>query len=206
MLKKQMEKYITSAIENQPTNEQLTLGLFKEEKDYIKRNHLLPENQNITFLEKDSSLRFQEAYIERSDKETEELIAEEGPSFLTQPLKYLNNNQKEFVYLESDWFDLTGVDGVSLEVDDVFMTYSVLLGLKLQKKYELPLKAFLDQHLNGEVPKYSLMFNQNDGLWDVNFTLNYVEGFNKDMSMEEAYTIIHRFIFNLVEVVEDAKA
>ncbi|MBM7584014.1 hypothetical protein JOC86_000551 [Bacillus pakistanensis] len=202
MLQKKMEEYITNAVENQPLVEELTLILFKEEKDYINRHGLIPENRNITLLEKDSSLRFKEAYIERSDKETEELIAEEGPSFLTQPLEYLNKNQREFVYLESEWFDLTGVDGVSLEVDDVFMTYNVLLGLKLQKKYESPLKDFLETHLNGEVPKYSLMFNQNDGLWDVNFTLNYVEGFNKEMLMEEAYTLIYRFIFTLVEEVE----
>ncbi|WP_449536275.1 hypothetical protein [Ferdinandcohnia sp. Marseille-Q9671] len=47
-----------------------------------------------------------------------------------------------------------------------------------------------------------MMFNQNDGLWDLNFALNYVNGFIEEMSFEEAYRLIYRFLFTLVERTE----
>ncbi|MDQ7863963.1 hypothetical protein RCO48_31455 [Peribacillus frigoritolerans] len=64
--------------------------------------------------------RFTDAYMKRSNKESEELISEENSAFLSQPIEYLKKNKDEFLYFESQWFELIGVEALSLEVDDVF--------------------------------------------------------------------------------------
>lgn len=75
--------------------------------------------------------------MERSNKESEELISEENSAFLSQPIEYLKKNKDEFLYFESQWFELIGVEALSLEVDDVFGTYNAMFGLKFQKKWEM---------------------------------------------------------------------
>nr|WP_263326560.1 branched-chain amino acid aminotransferase [Neobacillus sp. Marseille-Q6967] len=146
---------------------------------------------------------FVDAYIERCSKETETMIGNESGAFLNQPISYLKTHKNEFIYLESKWFEEIGVEGVSLEVDDVFGTYDVMLGLKLQKKLEKPLKEFLDNHLQGDEAKFDLMFSHEDGLWDLNFALNFVDGFEDHMSINEAYQLIYRFLSQLVETAKN---
>lgn len=194
MLKKQMELYISKALSENKVE------LFKEEKEYAERHHL---TNNLTVVEKENNTRFTDAYIERSNKENEELIAEESSAFLSQPLEYLKINKREFLYIESSWFGLIGVETLSLELDDVFGTYNALFGLKFQKKMGNVLKAYLNKELQGETGTYSLMFNQDDGLWDVNFALNSIEGFKEEMSLEDALNLAYRFLFVLVETVEE---
>ena len=116
--------------------------------------------------------------IERCDKETEELIATEESTFLTQPLTYLKKHQNEFIYIESPALESIRVDAIVLELDDVFETYTAMLGLKLQKKFGAAMKAYLEEHVQGE-GAYSVMFSDKDGLWDVNFALNYAKGFTE---------------------------
>ncbi|MDR6123187.1 hypothetical protein QFZ87_002784 [Bacillus sp. SLBN-46] len=146
-------------------------------------------------------VNFSDAYIERCDKETENMIKVETGTFLTQPLTYLKKNNNEFIYLESNWFEAIRVEAVSLEVDDVFGTYDVMLGLKLQKKFDKTLKEHLNTTLHGNEAKFDLMFSQDDGLWNLNFALNYVEGFKEDMTLNEAFQVIYQFLNNLVEAV-----
>lgn len=143
------------------------------------------------------------AYIERCNKETETMITTESLDFLQQSITYLKAHQNEFIYVESNLFEEIGVEGISLEVDDVFGTYDVMLGLKLQKKFEKPLKEYLNAHLNGEEAKFDLMFSHDDGLWDLNFALNYVDGFGEDISLSEAFELIYRFLSNLVVEVRN---
>lgn len=145
---------------------------------------------------------FENAYIERCNKETETMITTEAFVFLQQPITYLKKHKNEFIYMESNLFEEIGVEGISLEVDDVFGTYDVMLGLKLQKKFEKPLKEHLNSHLHGEEVKFDLMFSQEDGLWDLNFALNYCEGFGENISISEAFELIHRFLSNLVVEVK----
>ena len=145
---------------------------------------------------------FSNAYIERCSKETETMIANESSSFLNQPIIYLKEHKNEFIYVESALFDDIGVEGISLEVDDVFGTYDVMLGLKLQKKFDKVLREHLNSSLDGYDSKFDLMFSQDDGLWDLNFALNYVAGFQEDMSIGDAFQLIHHFLFNLVEAVK----
>jgi hypothetical protein len=145
---------------------------------------------------------FTDAYIERCSKDTETMIANESSIFLNQPITYLKEHKNEFIYVESTLFEQIGVEGVSLEVDDVFGTYDVMLGLKLQKKFEKMLKEQLNNSLNGEEAKFDLMFSHDDGLWDLNFALNYVDGYKEDLSLNEAIQLIHQFLSQLVETVK----
>ncbi|MDZ5473909.1 branched-chain amino acid aminotransferase [Bacillus sp. 31A1R] len=177
-----------------------TISLFKEEINFIQKYEL--NLGSIDLNEKEEGTRFADAYIERCDKESENVLAEETASFLNQSIQYLQKNKNEFIYLESPWFELLDVDAVSLEVDDVFGTYDVMLGLKLQKKFEGQLKMQLNHLLNGEGAKFDLMFDANEGFWNLNFTLNYASDFNEDMTIGEAYQLIHRLLFAVVEGLE----
>ncbi|WP_342430920.1 branched-chain amino acid aminotransferase [Neobacillus sp. FSL H8-0543] len=151
--------------------------------------------------ETNSSIQFADAYIERCSKETETMIANETAAFLTQPLVYLKEHKNEFIYLESNSLEQIRVDAVSLEADDVFGTYDVMLGLKLQKKFEKVLKEKLDSSLLGDGAKFDLIFSQDDGLWNLNFALDYVSGFQENMSLGEAFQLIYQFLSQLVEAV-----
>ncbi|GAB6255291.1 MULTISPECIES: branched-chain amino acid aminotransferase [Peribacillus] len=195
MLKKQMESYISkSVIENK-------VELFKEEKDYVEKHKLIADD--IILVEKENASRFTDAYMERSNKESEELISEENSEFLSQPIEYLKNNKDEFLYFESQWFELIGVEALSLEVDDVFGTYNAMFGLKFQKKMGEVLKTYLTKELQAEIGSFSLMFNQGDGLWDVNLALDNIKGFREDMTLEEAFNLIYHFLFILVQTIEE---
>ena len=187
MLKKQMEKYIT---ENMLASK---IELFEIDKEYVEKHQLIPSD--VTVIEKD----FKFSAIERCVKETENLIREEDQSFLNENILYLKNHLNEFVYLESNAFEVIRVDAVVLEFDEVFETYTALFGLKLQKKYGNDMKAYLDTHLNGDGSKYSVMFSSEDGLWDMNFALDYVDGFSEDLSFIEILQLMYNFIFNLVQ-------
>ncbi|MEH7505224.1 branched-chain amino acid aminotransferase [Neobacillus drentensis] len=196
MIKDHIQQYILEQQSNQKTE---SITLFKEEKEYLEKNQLV---DNLQLSEKDPSVRFADAYIERCDKESENMLKNESSSFLNEPLDYLKKHKNEFIYLESNWFDLIGVEAVSLEADDVFGTYDVMLGLKLQKKFEKTLKENLNSQLQGDEAKFDLMFSLEDGLWNLNFALNYVEGFNEEITIGEAFQLIYRFLFQLVEAVE----
>lgn len=196
MIKDHIQQYI---LEQQTIQKAESITLFKEEKEYLEKNQLL---DNLQLSEKDPSVRFADAYIERCDKETENMIKNETSSFLNQKLDYLKRHKNEFIYLESNWLDLIGVEAVSVEADDVFGTYDVMLGLKLQKKFEKVLKDNLNSQLHGDEAKFDLVFSLEDGLWNLNFALNYVEGFNEEITIGEAFQLIYRFLFQLVEAVE----
>lgn len=145
---------------------------------------------------------FTDAYVERCSKDTETMISNESAAFLNQPLTYLKEHKNEFIYVESTLFEEMGVEGVSLEVDDVFGTYDVMLGLKLQKKFEVMLKGQLNNSLQGDEVKFDLMFSHDDGLWDLNFALDYVNGFTENLSMYEAIQLIHQFLNMLVHTIK----
>lgn len=196
MLNKQMKNFIASVDDLQK------LEVFKEEKEYLIKHGLIEANADL--VEKSPESRFSDAYIERSDKESEEVIGEEGQAFLELPLDYLKKHMNEFIYLESNWFEIISVDAVSLEVDDLFGTYDVMLGLKLQKKYEAAIRLFLKDNL-GDEEKFDLMFSLDDGLWNLNFDLDSVEGFSETITLGDAFRIIYQFLFRLVEAVEVGK-
>ena len=175
---------------------------FKEEIEYARKQDII--NAANTIKEIDPIARFKDAYIERGDKETEEFLGEESAGFLDQPASYLKKHINEFIYIESDWFSVVNAESICLEVDDVFGTFEVMLGLKLQKKYEKAIKSYLEDELIGDI-KVSLLFSQNDGLWDFNFALNNIEGFNDELPIGEVLVLVYRFLFKLAETIEDNK-
>ena len=175
------------------------MPLYLVEKEYMKEN-------NISFHENGSNEnienRFLGAYIERSNKETDELIETESDSFLSESISYFKKQKAEFLYVESKWFHIIAIDAVSLEVDDVFGTYEAMLGLKLKKNQEKTIKSFLDRELLEGEKKYNLMFNQQDGLWDLNITLDVLKGFEETMTIGEVIGSLYQFIFQLLVEVE----
>lgn len=200
MLKKQVELYLNRKINDASANG--AIELHTEEKEYAEQNGILHEIEySVTALPPEK--RFEGAYLERGNKETEEFLGEESAEFLRQPISYFKNHKNEFMYLESEWWEIVGVDAVSFEADDVFGTYDVMLGLKLQKKYDSAIKSYLKETLNGE--GFDLMFDANEGIWSLNFALNGVEGYHEDLSIGEAFNLIYRFLFRLAEWTEAGK-
>ncbi|MGM0865076.1 MAG: branched-chain amino acid aminotransferase [Bacillota bacterium] len=174
--------------------------LFPQEKEYAVKHGLLDADKIAT---RESDSRFEEAYIERCEKETEELIAQESFIFLNQPITYLKEHKNEFVFLELEWFNVIGVEAVSIEVDDVFGTYDAMLGLKLQKKYRSQIEHYLENTLKDE-SSYDLLFNGEDGLWDLNITLNDLPDFHEGLTMLASYELIYDFLFHLLQTVDEA--
>lgn len=200
MLHKRMKQYISSLMseEQQATP---SFEIYQEEKEYMEEHELI--SNDVTLIEKDPTTRFQDAYIEKCDKNTEETLSEESFAFLEQPIDCLQKHKNEFLYLESKWLEIIGVDAITLELSDLFGTYDVMVGLQLQKKFEISLKENLRKELHGDEARFELIFNQTDGLFDLNFALNYVNGFKEKMSLEEAFRLIYRFLFKLVERMEE---
>jgi hypothetical protein len=199
-----LQSNIQTYIEKEMNVQGQSLSLYQEEKEYALQKELVP--QNLMIEEKEASLRFKDSYIERVDKESDELIAEESPlSFLDTPISYLKEHRSEFLYIESKWFEFIKLDGCSFEVDDVFGTYKVLTGLHMQKKFGSLLKQFFAKELNESPTSVQLLFNDKDGLWDVNIELDAIKEFNEKMSIGEALVLTYRFFFHLVEYVENEK-
>jgi len=188
---------------NKMKDEKNIISLFKEEKEYLVRHELVNADVRITELEEND--RFADAYIERCDKESEKVLEQVGHTFLQQPITYLKSNRSEFIYLESEWYELLGVDAVSIEVDDVFNTYDVMLGLKLQKKFEPIIKEKLSKQLEGEESSFDLLFSSEDGLWNVNIDLNGLANFSEELSIGEVYNLIYQFLFSVLEEIEEDK-
>lgn len=200
-----LQSNIQTYIEKEMNVQGQSLSLYQEEKEYALQKELVP--QNLMIEEKEACSRFKDSYIERVDKETDELIAEESPlSFLDTPLSYVKEHRSEFLYVESKWFEFIKLDGCSFEVDDVFGTYKVLTGLHMQKKFGSLLKQFFAKELNESPTSVQLLFNDKDGLWDVNIELDAIKEFDEKMSIGEALVLTYRFFFYLVEYIENEKA
>lgn len=173
---------------------------------------LLKEGQALTDFEYDEAARrnwtlegarikeearFGDVYIERVDKESENMIQTENASFLNTPLTYVKKHQKEFIYIESKWFDVVKVDGLAIEWDEVFQTYTVLFGLKRPKKDTNILKDMLSP-LNGA----QLQFNGQDGLFDVNLQLLELEDIHEDTAFIDVTSAVYRFLFHMIIQLE----
>ncbi|KAB3535603.1 branched-chain amino acid aminotransferase [Bacillus safensis] len=173
---------------------------------------LLKEGQALTDFEYDEAARrnwtlegarikeearFGDVYIERVDKESENMIQTENASFLNTPLTYVKKHQKEFIYIESKWFDVVKVDGLAIEWDEVFQTYTVLFGLKRPKKDTNILKDILSP-LNGA----QLQFNGQDGLFDVNLQLLELENIHEDTAFIDVISAVYRFLFRMIVQLE----
>lgn len=177
------------------------IELYKEEKTYAEKHHLIPST--IQVVEKEN--RFENAYIERCEKETVNLIIVETARLLNDKIDHLQKHLREFIYVEDASFDLIGIDALSMEVDDVFDTYTALFGLKMKQKHEAAIKNYLETNLADQRGKFSVSFSGQDGLWNMNLAVNYIEGFRDDMTLLEAYELVYAFVFQMVETIEETK-
>ncbi|MFJ7951265.1 branched-chain amino acid aminotransferase [Lysinibacillus sp. NPDC096418] len=187
MLKKQIEFLI---------NEKEIIKLLDVEKAYVQKYELI----NDKALVDTTSLELN--VIERCNKETEELLAEETASFLTMPVHYLKEHPNEFMFVTSDRLDVIRVDTFALEFDEAFGVYSALFGLRLQKKQSDFLHTYLKAHLQHEKMTYSAAFSGEDGLWEVNLALDALDGFSEQQSFDEVLVRLYRFVFGLLEELE----
>ncbi|MER2009878.1 MAG: branched-chain amino acid aminotransferase [Psychrobacillus sp.] len=194
MIKKKLTQKITESAGG-------SLSLTKEEHDYALTNELLSDTASISVIESDKL--FENAIIERFDKETEELISKESSAFLKTPITHFKDKMNEFMYLETPHFETLSVDAIAFEYDEVFEVYTAMFGLSVQKKHGDALKGYLNEHFDGKAMNYSVMFSAGDGLWEVNLPLNYIDGFNTNYTIEETYQFLYRFLFSLVASTEN---
>lgn len=145
----------------------------------------------------------QNVICERYDKETEELVSKDSMEFLNTPLSHLKEKKNEYVYLQSENMDTLKVDGLVLEYDEVFEVYTAMFGLSFQKKFAPKIEAYLNEHYNSEKMNYSMMFSGDEGLWEINLPLDYIDQFSESFTMEEAYEFLQSFITSLVGAIEN---
>ncbi|SDN04992.1 hypothetical protein SAMN05518871_103149 [Psychrobacillus sp. OK028] len=145
---------------------------------------------------------FNEAIIERYNKETDELIAKETKEFLQNPLTFYKEHLQEYTFLETKVLDDVSVDAIAVEYDEVFEVYTAMFGLFIQKKYTNELRAFLDEHYNPEKVQYSMMFAGNEGLWEINLPINYLKGYDDSFTIEDVYQFLYTLIFKLVASIK----
>jgi hypothetical protein len=61
----------------------------------------------------------------------------------------------------------------------------------------------LENVLKGQT-SYDLLFNGEDGLWDLNITLNDLPDFHEGLTMLATYELIYDFLFHLLQKVDEA--
>ena len=195
MLKKQMQTYIGEQAKTDGP-----IFFFSEEKNYLLSHQLIEEEK---IEETNTPARFASLYLELANKETDEsLNADMDASFLQTKINYLAEKLEEYLYIETDAFSIIGVESLSLEVDSVFRTYEGIFGLKVPKKTEGAIRSFFEKTLEGDDITYNLMFNAQDGLWDVNLPIQAIPGFSAEMSIGDAIKLIYLFLFQLGEELE----
>ncbi|MCM3362227.1 branched-chain amino acid aminotransferase [Niallia sp. HCP3S3_B10] len=189
MLKAEMKNHLEKA------QKEGKVVLFEEELNYVRKEELLTEDNIVVGT---TAERFSDLYMELANKETDEVVQENIDAiFLKEEVQYFEKNIDVYLYVETKAFEVIGVDSLSLEVDSVFRTYEVLCGLKAPKKKEKEIRSFMEEHLSGDETNYQLMFNGNDGIWDVNFSLEKVNSFHKNMEIGEALKLAYAFLFAL---------
>ncbi len=171
------------------------LALLPIEKAYVEKNGLTSEA-----TEKELSV----TVLERLNKETEELIAEEGQDFLATKISFLKEHQEQFIYAEMTELDHIRTDAFALEFDEVFKTYTAMFAIALQKKYKADIQAHLLSNLDIEEHKSSVAFADKEGVWEMNIALDSMNGFSEEMTFQEVYTLLYNFNFTLLEKIEQA--
>ncbi|HEO8419087.1 branched-chain amino acid aminotransferase [Niallia sp. FSL W8-0635] len=190
MLKTEMKNHLEKA------QKEGKVVLFEEELNYVRKEEL----SEVNIVVGNSAERFSDLYMELANKETDEVVKENvDVTFLKEEVQYLEKNIDVYLYVETKTFEVIAVDSMSIEVDSVFGTYEILCGLKSPKKKDKEIRAFMEEHLVGDETYYHLMFNGNDGVWDVNFSLEKVNGFHKNMEIGEALKLAYIFLFSLQE-------
>lgn len=189
MLQKRYQEFLTQHAQN---GEKLQVS--EQEYNYVNQQ---TEINSSNLLVTENPLKLLSSYVERVEKESEETIKVMDESFLQQDYSFLYRKKSEYVYIESDWFSVIGVESLSIEVDDVFTNIELMFGLKLQKKKENEIKTFFTEHLQAEKGRVSVLFNGQDGLFDINVSLEALPAFREEMSFSEIVTALYDLLFSL---------
>lgn len=137
-----------------------------------------------------------------SNKETDEPL--EIPANVGElAVSYVKTQPNDYMFAEDTSFTTIGIDGVVLEMDDVFGTITALFGLQVQKKHGEWMKKYIETKLGTAPGTRSLMFSADDGLWDVNIALDYVDGFNETHTFDETLELVYEFVFKMLVALED---
>lgn len=190
MLTKQIAAYIAKHINNQ------TIALTEVEQQYALQHQLLPNDVSVVPRCVDVQV------LDCCLKETEEIVASNIPLSLQQPIQYIKEHQDQYMYIESSLLETVLVDAVVLEFDEAFEVYMALFGLQVQKKYGNTMKQFLDSYLVGEGLKYSAAFSGEDGLWEINITLDALDRFCESWTVQDALLAVYQAVFALLQHIE----
>lgn len=184
LLLKKLETYI----KKQDTDKVLLL-----EEEF---NHLTETFANVEVV--NSVDRFSDLYLELVNKETDETVESDLPySFLDSQMNYFEKNIENYLYIESSAFEIISAESFMIEVDSVFSTYELILGLQLPKKKEKDIRNYINANLQEESASFQLLFNDKDGLWELNLPLDKINGFDKNMTLAESIKLAYLFLFNL---------
>lgn len=166
------------------------------QKEFAETHGLLPEGTAAV-----PAPAFSPAYS-LANKETDE---EQMPiqALGNTPVSYVKQHSEDYVYAEDPVFSTVGIDGVSLEMDDVFGTVTALFGLRVQKKHGDWLKTYIDDKLGTAPGTRSLMFSGEDGLWDVNIALDYADGFSDDFTFDQTLQFLYDWVFRMLAALEE---
>ncbi|WJY27849.1 hypothetical protein [Sporosarcina trichiuri] len=186
--------WLTAYIEANTTDEGIPLT--EAQAAYARERGLLPAGSEVL-----APPLFNPSYV-TADKETdEETPAEDGIG--SRPITWVKDHPDRYVYAEEPLFQSVGVDGISLEADDVFGTVTALFGLRLQKKHGEWLKQYIDQDLGTAPGTRSMMFSNDDGLWDVNIALDHAEGFSDALTFNDTLQLLYSWLFRMLTALED---
>lgn len=191
MITKWMNQYI------EKHNAEEGIALNDRQKEFLKEKGMLSSDMKVL-----PAPAFAPSYS-CSNKETDEPL--ETPANTGDlAVSYVKAHPNDYMFAEEPAFTTIGVDGVVLEMDDVFGTITALFGLQVQKKHGEWLKKYIDAKLGTAAGTRSLMFSADDGLWDVNIALDYVDGFAETKSFDETLELVYEFVFNMLVDLEDA--
>ncbi|MDW0110224.1 hypothetical protein [Sporosarcina aquimarina] len=188
-------KWMNNYIEEHTAKEGIALN--DKQKDFLERKGLLSSDMNVL-----PAPAFKPSYS-FSNKETDELL-ETPANTGDHAVSYVKAHPNNYMFAEEPAFATIGIDGVVIEMDDVFGTITALFGLQVQKKHGEWLKKYIDAKLGTAAGTRSLMFSADDGLWDVNIAMDYVDGFAETKSFDETLELVYEFVFNMLVELEDA--
>lgn len=143
--------------------------------------------------------------VDRCLKETDEVIEQQVFNVLQHPLTYLQTHQESFIYVESATFDEVNVDCMTIELDDVFQTYTALFGLRVSKDEEAFLKYFIETETNPTLAKHAILYAQADKMFDMNLTLEALDGFEANWTIEQAIEAVVQLMRKYEAAREEAR-
>ena len=190
MITKWMKNYIAEH------DSQQGIPLNPQQKEFLEKKELLSPEMKIL-----EAPAFSPVYS-LSNKETDEPL-ETPANTGSLPASFVKTQPASYLFAEDPSFATIGIDGVVLEMDDVFETVTALFGLQVQKKHGEWLKKYIDAQLGTAPGTRSLMFSADDGLWDVNIALDYVDEFSENNTFDETLALIYKFVFTMLVALED---